>query len=118
MSQPDPAPRSAQRADLRRRLRTVLAGPCVFVCAALVICSGALWLPDAPAPIDHIVLPILLFPASWASLFCYASVAPDVALPAIGQWPAFLVRLHGIAVAGWLLALSLAGARSGHAPAS
>ncbi|WP_370305266.1 hypothetical protein [Sinimarinibacterium flocculans] len=58
----------------RRRLwsRVALAGPVVFVCAALVMCGGALWLPKGPAQIDNVVLPIVLFPAIWAGLFFYA----------------------------------------------
>ncbi len=58
----------------RRRLwsRVVLAGPVVFLCAALVMSGGALWLPKGPAQIDNIVVPIVLFPAIWAALFFYA----------------------------------------------
>lgn len=58
----------------RRRLwsRIALAGPVVFVCAALVMCGGALWLPEGAAQIDNIVVPIVLFPAIWAALFFYA----------------------------------------------
>jgi hypothetical protein len=40
-----------------------------------------------------------------------ASLAPVVALAAIGQWLALLIRLDGVAVAAWLLTLSLAGSR-------
>ena len=36
--------------------------------------GGALWVPDGPAQIDNIVLPIVLFPAIWALLFFYASL--------------------------------------------
>ncbi|HEY0974159.1 MAG TPA: hypothetical protein VGE57_06670 [Solimonas sp.] len=52
--------------------RVVLAGPLVFICAALVMSGGALWLPKGPAQIDNIVLPIVLFPAIWAAFFFYA----------------------------------------------
>jgi hypothetical protein len=58
----------------RHGSRLLLAGPVVFVCAALVMCGGALWLPKGPAQIDNIVLPIVLFPAIWALLFFYASL--------------------------------------------
>jgi hypothetical protein len=51
-------------------------------------------------------------------VFAMASLVPGVLLAAVGQWPAFLIWLGGIAIAGWLLALSLAGTRSGHATAS
>jgi hypothetical protein len=52
--------------------RIALAGPVVFICAALVMCGGALWLPKGTAQIDNIVMPIVLFPAIWAALFFYA----------------------------------------------
>lgn len=66
MSVSDPA--------VRRRFwsRFALAGPVVFLCAALVMCGGALWLPKGAAQIDNLVMPIVLFPAIWAGLFFYA----------------------------------------------
>jgi hypothetical protein len=61
---------------MRRRAlsRGLLAGPAVFVTAAAVMAGGALWLPAGRAQIDHIVLPVVLFPAIWALLFFYASL--------------------------------------------
>lgn len=61
---------------MRRRAlsRGLLAGPAVFVTAAAVMAGGALWLPSGRAQIDHIVLPVVLFPAIWALLFFYASL--------------------------------------------
>lgn len=71
MSASDDAPHSAPN---RRAFwsRIALAGPVTFICAALVMCGGALWLPKGPAQIDNIVVPIVLFPAIWAGLFFYA----------------------------------------------
>ena len=39
-----------------------------------------------------------------------ACLVPGLALILIGQWPAFLIWLGGIAAGGWLLALVLASA--------
>ncbi len=65
-------PDSVSAARRRFWSRFALAGPVVFLCAALVMCGGALWLPKGPAQIDNLVLPIVLFPAIWAALFFYA----------------------------------------------
>lgn len=59
-------------ARVRGVSRGLLAGPLVFLCAALVMAGGALWIPPGKAGIDNIVLPIVLFPAIWALLFFYA----------------------------------------------
>ncbi len=58
----------------RRRFwsRFALAGPMTFICAALLMAGGALWLPKGNAQIDNLVLPIVLFPAIWAGVFFYA----------------------------------------------
>ena len=37
-----------------------------------------------------------------------AGLAPGVVLAVVGQWPAVLIWLGSVAVAGWLLALALA----------
>lgn len=64
----------ADTTTARRRFwsRFALAGPVTFLCAALVMCGGALWLPKGTAQIDNLVMPIVLFPAIWAALFFYA----------------------------------------------
>ncbi|NKF21234.1 hypothetical protein [Solimonas marina] len=59
----------------RRWLRVLLAGPLVLLCAALVMAGGAIWLPKGAAQINNLLLPVLLFPAIWAVLFFYASLA-------------------------------------------
>jgi hypothetical protein len=56
----------------RRWLRVLLAGPLVILTSVTVTAGGALWLPKGAAEIDHLMLPILLFPAIWAALFFHA----------------------------------------------
>ena len=65
-----PAP-STTRSTRRAWSRGVLAGPVCFIAAVLVMCGGALWLPRGRAEIDHIVLPVVLFPLIWSALFFY-----------------------------------------------
>lgn len=74
MSASDSIPPAAAPVASGRRAfwsRLALAGPVAFICAALVMCGGALWLPKGPAQIDNIIVPIVLFPAIWAALFFY-----------------------------------------------
>lgn len=61
----------AGAAKRRAWSRGLLAGPVCFATAALVMAGGALWLPEGPAKIDNMVLPIVLFPMIWAALFFY-----------------------------------------------
>jgi hypothetical protein len=94
---------SAREAMLRQRRRVLwrvlLAGPLVFVCAALVMCGGALWLPAGRAQIDNLVLPIVLFPAIWAALFFYACLDRQLhraywLIGALGLLHAAMIAVH------------------------
>ena len=55
-------------------LRCVTAGPLTLIAAVLTMASTPLWLPNGAAGVDHIILPILLFPAFWAVYFFYALI--------------------------------------------
>ena len=92
----------------RRRAwqRGLLAGPVVFIAAALIMCGGALWMPQGATQIDNIVLPIVLFPMIWAALFFYTLLDRKL-------WRAWTVTLvlaagHGAAIAQHVLALQAA----------
>src|SRR3546814_14610533 len=61
-------------------LRLLLAGPVVLACATLVMAGGAIWLPTGAAQIDNLLLPIMLFPSLWASMFFYACLPPTLGL--------------------------------------
>lgn len=65
-SSPDAAARG------RFRWRALLAGPLVLVTSVAVVCGGALWLPAGSGGIDHLVLPLILFPVVWTGLFFHA----------------------------------------------
>ncbi|MEM7529880.1 MAG: hypothetical protein AAF416_19845 [Pseudomonadota bacterium] len=53
-------------------MRWILAGPITAILAVLLTAAMPLWLPEGAAGVDHIVFPIVLFPATWALLFFYA----------------------------------------------
>src|SRR3546814_21186689 len=57
----------------------------------------SIWLPKGAAQIDNLLLPILLFPAIWASLFFYACLAPK------------LGRAYGVTAIVALLQLAMIG---------
>lgn len=55
-------------------LRAVLMGPLVLVAACLTMAGGALWLPHGRAQVNHLVLPLVIFPLIWTGLFLYSSL--------------------------------------------
>lgn len=57
---------------LRRALRVLLAGPFVLITSVATVCGSALWLPPGAAGINQLMLPMILFPVTWASLFLHA----------------------------------------------
>lgn len=56
----------------RRLAQVILAGPLVLTCSILIMGGGLLWVPPGAGGVNHIVLPIVLFPAIWIGLFFYA----------------------------------------------
>ncbi|MEM1006350.1 MAG: hypothetical protein AAF496_07755 [Pseudomonadota bacterium] len=61
-----------------RLSRWVLSGPIVFVATVFVMMGMAFWWPVGAARVDHIALPVLLFPLIWAGLFFYALIDDDL----------------------------------------
>lgn len=53
-------------------VRWLLAGPGAVGSAIVATAAMPLWLPEGSAGVDHIVLPIVLFPAVWAVIFFYS----------------------------------------------
>lgn len=64
------SPHAAARA--RFRWRALLAGPLVLATSIAVVCGGALWLPAGSGGVDHLVLPLIVFPVVWTGLFFHA----------------------------------------------
>ena len=48
-----------------------LAGPATLIIAVLIMAAMSLWLPVGNAQIDHLVIPLILFPFIWAAVFFY-----------------------------------------------
>jgi hypothetical protein len=79
--------------------RWLLAGPVAGILAALVMLDGVLVIPPGNARVDHVLFPIIFFPAIWAMLsFCVIAARSSIrtlwvmlslmvatALPIVGQ---------------------------------
>ncbi|MEO0622177.1 MAG: hypothetical protein AAFU49_00395 [Pseudomonadota bacterium] len=52
-------------------VRWWLGGAGSVVLSILAMAAMPLWLPKGSAGIDHIVFPVVLFPAIWAAVFFY-----------------------------------------------
>ena len=59
-------------AKFQLALRWVTAGPLTIVAAVATMACAPLLLPHGAAGVDHLIFPILLFPAFWAVYFFYA----------------------------------------------
>ena len=55
--------------------RGLLAGPIALLGSFIIMAGSALWLPQGPAQVNHLILPTLLLPGIWAALFFYAYLA-------------------------------------------
>lgn len=48
-----------------------LAGPAALIVSVLIMAAMSLWLPKGNAGINHIMVPLILFPFIWACVFFY-----------------------------------------------
>lgn len=89
------------RARRRAWLRGLLAGPGAFVAAVLLVCGGALYLPQGAAGVNDLVLPAVLFPLLWTIVFLYALLDPR--LPRAGFVILALTLVNGAFIAAHLI---------------
>ena len=90
----------AESGDRSVVLRWILAGPVAIAVAIAVMAAMPLWFPEGAAGIDHLILPLILFPAIWAAAFFYACLAEN-----LGRASVVLIALLLInaAAAGWAI---------------
>ncbi|MEM8654311.1 MAG: hypothetical protein AAGF36_06160 [Pseudomonadota bacterium] len=55
-----------------------LAGPGVLLAASSIMAAMPLWWPRGAGGIDHLIVPLLVFPAIWAVLFFYVVLTRNV----------------------------------------
>ena len=66
----------ATKRDSKRRnaARILIAGPLALIAAVLAMAATPLWAPSTEGGVNHIALPIILFPAYWAVICLYAVI--------------------------------------------
>ena len=82
----------------RNVARWILAGPLALAVAFAFMAAMPLWFPEGVAGVDHLILPLILFPAIWAAAFFYACLAENLGRASVILMG--LLLLNG-AAAGW-----------------
>lgn len=85
-------------------LRFWLAGPVTVVVSVLIMAAMSLWLPEGNANIDHLIVPVILFPLIWSTVFFYVILENN--MKKVSLIMALLFLGNGLAVTasilGWL----------------
>lgn len=85
-------------------LRFWLAGPVTVVVSVLIMAAMSLWLPEGNANIDHLIVPVILFPLIWSAVFFYVILENN--MKKVSLIMALLFLGNGLAVTasilGWL----------------
>lgn len=81
-----------------------LAGPVTLIVSVLIMAAMSLWLPEGRAQINHLVVPVILFPLIWSAVFFYVILENN--MKKVSLVMALLFLGNGIAVTasilGWL----------------
>lgn len=81
-----------------------MAGPATLIVSVLIMASVSLWLPEGNAGINHIMIPLVLFPLIWGCVFFY--VVLEAQLKRLYWVMLLLFLVHGglvlSAIKGWL----------------
>lgn len=84
--------------------RVWLAGPATLIVSVLIMAAMSLWLPEGNANIDHLVVPVILFPLIWSAVFFYVLLENNIKI--VSSVMAILFLVNGSAVVasilGWL----------------
>ena len=81
-----------------RQARWLLGGPMALLIAILAMGAMPLWFPAGAAGVDHLIFPLILFPALWAAPFFYAILAENLRRAALLLTGLAIVNAAGIAV--------------------
>lgn len=81
-------------------LRWILAGPVALAVAVAVMAAMPLWFPEGAAGIDHLVLPLILFPAIWAVAFFFACLSESLGRASVLLLGTLAIN---VAAAGWAI---------------
>lgn len=81
-----------------RRARWLLGGPMAVLIAILTMGAMPLWFPAGAAGVDHLIFPLILFPALWAVPFFYAILTENLRRAALVMTGLAIVNAACIAV--------------------
>ncbi|MBU0724587.1 MAG: hypothetical protein KJ904_07005 [Alphaproteobacteria bacterium] len=81
-----------------KRTRWLLGGPMAVLIAIMAMGAMPLWFPTGAAGVDHLVFPLILFPALWAAGFFYAILAENLRRAALVMTALALINAACIAV--------------------
>ncbi|RKQ72383.1 hypothetical protein [Oceanibaculum indicum] len=81
-----------------RRTRWLLGGPMAILIAILAMGAMPLWFPVGAAGVDHLIFPLILFPALWAIPFFYAILAENLRRATLVMTGIAILNAAGIAV--------------------
>ncbi|MEO1495333.1 MAG: hypothetical protein AAFV19_24585, partial [Pseudomonadota bacterium] len=52
-------------------MRWILAGPIALILAIVTMAAMPFWMPEGAGGIDHLAMPVVLFPLIWAAALLY-----------------------------------------------
>lgn len=92
--------------DYLPSLRFWLAGPVTLIVSILTMASMSLFLPKGKAEIDHLVIPVVIFPLIWATLFFYTVLEKNSKRAGLVMLGLFICTalLVTAAILGWVSA--------------
>ena len=79
----------------KQAARWVLAGPAALLLALFVLAGMPVWMPPGPSRVDHIMVPLIVFPGIWGAAFFYAVLADRL-------WRVAAVFAAIVLFPGWL----------------
>lgn len=59
-------------------MRWILAGPIAFILAIVTMAAMPFWLPEGPAGVDHLAMPVIIFPLIWTVTLMYPCLDDNV----------------------------------------
>lgn len=59
-------------------IRVILAGPLALLTSLAVLAAMPVWFPSGAAGVDHLILPMILFPGLWGILFFYSVLSNNL----------------------------------------
>lgn len=81
-----------------------LAGPVTLIVAVFVMAAMSLWLPQGLAGIDHLLVPLVLFPLIWTVIFFYVILENNIKRAWLVMMLIFAINALPVvaSILGWL----------------